>query len=65
MDHPQQSRGHLAQIAGEQRAAVAQPVDSFTRVSRQVTERVYGSFVEGFAEDFTPYETNGEVRSWG
>ena len=44
---------------------MARPVDSFTRVSRQVTERVYDSFVEGFAEDFTPDEANGEVRNWG
>ena len=43
--------------------ATAQPLAAV--IAMELTERVYDSFVEGFAEDFTPYEANGEVRNWG
>ena len=60
-----QARAQVALFASEKAAAVAQSVDAFDSASKQVTDRFYTSFAEGFAKEFSLDEASGELRSWG
>ena len=60
-----QTRGHIAHFVSEKATAGAQSLDAFDTASRQVTERFYTSFSEGFAKAFTLDEASGELANGG
>ena len=60
-----QSREQIGLFASEKASAVAQSLDAFDTASKQVAERFYNNFAEGFAKEFTLDESSGELRSWG
>jgi methyl-accepting chemotaxis protein-2 (aspartate sensor receptor) len=60
-----QSREQVAMFAGEKAGAVAQSLDAFDSASKQVADRFYASFAEGFAKEFSLDADSGELRSWG
>jgi len=60
-----ETRGHVERLAAERAHAAAQSLEAFDEAARQVTERFYTSFAEGFAKDFSLDAASGELRNAG
>jgi len=61
----QQARALARQLTADKAEATAVSVDAFDSASRQVTERFYQAFADGFAKEFTLDAATSELSSFG